>query len=291
MELLWSKDLIGENPWPPEYRGMFFQKGSQTLFYFMDCCRLIRMTCTEHGKPEVLCVSKALPLSSDWEVISQEEASYLMCGEKICLHMQENRILPTVPDGFVEQYRKQQGNPYHLVDDSLQFVEQHRKQQGNPYHLVDDSFQFGEYRISHKGQWGYSCHKNEVHLWDFSGRAYLYTDIFRYENHLYFGTAGQGGYFYILNLEDGKPILALKTGGTVTFVRRDSHVFLTVGGKQSQLVEVDLRSGQICNAVDLPEKVSHDSPLTVYGDKAYTVSFKFYRNGVLKKAILNCIGL
>lgn len=270
MELLWSRDLIGENPWSPEYRGMFFQEGSQTLFYFKDCCRLIRMTCTENSKPEVLCVSKALPLSSDWEVISQEEASYLMCGEKICLHMQENRVLLTVPEEFVEQYRKQQGNPYHLVD---------------------DSFQFGEYRISHKGQWGYSCHKNGVHLWDFPGRAYLYTDIFCYENHLYFGTAGQGGYFYILNLEDGKPILALKTGGTATFVRRDSHVFLTVGGKQSQLVEVDLCSGQICDAVDLLEKVSDDSPLTVYGDKAYTVSFKFYRNGVLKKAILTCIGL
>ncbi len=270
MKQLWSRDIVGEKPSSAGSSGIFIPEKAGVAFYYQVIRKLYKLICTESSKVELVLESKFLPAAVDWETISQDNESYLMCGENICIHLDESRILSSVPKELMEQYRKQQGNPYHLTD---------------------DTFQFGEYLISHKGQWGYSCHKNGMHLWDFSGRAYLYTDIFRYENNLYFGTAGQGGYFYILNIEEGKPILALKTGGTSTFFCKDSHVFLTVGGKKSQLVEVDLRSGRVCDAVDLPEKVANKSPLTVYGDKAYAVTFKFHRNGVIEKAILNCIGL
>lgn len=58
---------------------------------------------------------------------------------------------------------------------------------------VEAPFRFGELTISHRGQWGYECRREEELLWTFQGRAYLYTDMMQWERNVYFATAGQGG--------------------------------------------------------------------------------------------------
>ena len=87
-------------------------------------------------------------------------------------------------------------------------------QRQDPSHYTYDSFSFGEYTVSHKGEWGYQCHKNGQLLWTKSLKGYLYTDIVLIGENIVFGTSGYGGHFYSLNLENGNVVFDFNTKGT-----------------------------------------------------------------------------
>ena len=84
----------------------------------------------------------------------------------------------------------------------------------NSHDLTLDDFIFGEYTISHYGEWGYMCKKNGQLLWKKSLKGYLYTEIVLNQNNIVFGTAGQGGHFYSLNIDTGDIIFDFNTKGT-----------------------------------------------------------------------------
>ena len=147
---------------------------------------------------------------------------------------------------------------------------------------------FGEYQISHQQEWGYSCKKDGIEIWKFSGRGYLYTEIFKRSDQIYFGTAGLGGYFYILNINTGNPILKLRTGGTTVIKQCGDYVYLytDVGRKKSGLACVNLSDGKILEDIELPGAASIDSVLEVYENKAYTITFQ-YKNNAVEHAVHN----
>lgn len=155
---------------------------------------------------------------------------------------------------------------------------------------MEDPFVFGEYQISHQQEWGYSCKKDGIEIWKFSGRGYLYTEIFKRSDQIYFGTAGLGGYFYILNINTGNPILKLRTGGTTVIKQCGDYVYLytDVGRKKSGLACVNLSDGKILEDIELPGAASIDSVLEVYENKAYTITFQ-YKNNAVEHAVLSCI--
>ena len=134
-----------------------------------------------------------------------------------------------------------------------------------------------EYQVRHKGEWGYICQKDGQDIWTFGGRGYLYTDMQREGDNLYFGTAGAGGYFYILNIHTGVPILSLRTGGTTVIQRRGSHAYLYtgVGQRKSQLICVDLISGNILDEMELPGIASDVRVLGLWEDCIYTMTFEY----------------
>ncbi|MBQ9746919.1 MAG: hypothetical protein IJW21_08880, partial [Clostridia bacterium] len=88
---------------------------------------------------------------------------------------------------------------------------------------------FGEYTvINNIGQWGYSCHKNGELIWKKSLRAYLYTEIERYGDTLVFGTDGQGGHFYGLDIETGEIRFDFNTKGTARyFIYGEDFIFIS----------------------------------------------------------------
>ncbi len=157
---------------------------------------------------------------------------------------------------------------------------------------MEDSFVFDEYQISHKGEWGYSCKKDGVEIWQFSGRGYLYTDILRISDKIFFGTAGFGGYFYILNLSTGNPILSLRTGGTTVVKQCGAlcYLYTGVGGRKSRLACLNVSDGRILEDIELPGTASDDSVLKLHENNVYTVTFQ-YKECYVENAILSCISL
>lgn len=144
-------------------------------------------------------------------------------------------------------------------------------------HLVEDDFQFEDYCISHKGMMGYSCTRNGRHLWDFRGRAYLFTEIERYKNVVYFGTGGAGGYFYALNLDTGMPIVALKTGGTSCIERIGHLCYFLQCDKETSLVCVNLLSGDIEDRIQLSGTAMIYSRLKLIDDKLHAITFQYQK--------------
>lgn len=148
-------------------------------------------------------------------------------------------------------------------------------------------FYFDDRTISHTSQWSIVCRRGTETLWNFKGYAWRYTNIEQYGDNIYFGTAGQGGYFYLLNLNTGEPLLKLKTGGTVNmYARRDNLLYLLQQEKKAYLVCVDLQDGTVLDRLGLPGKVQQHSAIALIGDTVHAVTFT-YKGGPVKDALWN----
>ena len=111
-------------------------------------------------------------------------------------------------------------------------------------------------------------------MWNFRCHSWRYTDISEWNDSIYFGTAGGGGYLYLLDLHTGKPILALKTGATVYIPRRENKVYVFQREKRKTfLVCVDLNDGSILDRVELPGMHNEDCALRLIGNTLQAVTY------------------
>ena len=163
---------------------------------------------------------------------------------------------------------------------SKKIMEEYR---ANPYHLTDDPFLFGNYRIDHKGHFGFRC--TEVQsgnkIWETTLNGYLYHDVvfFPETNSILFCTAGHGGGVYSIDIEIGKKLFEVKTGGT-----RDIVIYKNTGycyrlGKSGSLLEFDIRSGNVTKEHPLHEVDLH-SPLQAINNSILCTISRKTKNGV-----------
>ena len=121
----------------------------------------------------------------------------------------------------------------------------------DPYHFERDDFVFGDYIISHSGEWGYACHKNNQLLWKKSFRGYLYTDMIWNQGNIVFGTSGQGGHFYCVNIDTGETVFDFNTKGTSKFFDINGNYYFCVADRKStQLLKIDY-SGNVLENIEV----------------------------------------
>ena len=138
----------------------------------------------------------------------------------------------------------------------------------------EEIYHYGGYTISHKSQWSYVCKRDGEEVWNFRCQSWRYRDISEWNDSIYFGTAGGGGYLYLLDLHTGKPILALKTGATVYIPRRENKVYVFQREKRKTfLVCVDLNDGSILDRVELPGMHNEDCALRLIGNTVHAVTY------------------
>lgn len=127
----------------------------------------------------------------------------------------------------------------------------HRTEKYGSYHLSCEDFVFGEYTISHHGEWGYACKKNGQLLWEKSLKGYLYTEIILEHGNIVFGTAGQGGHFYSLNIDTGEIIFDFNTKGTsIFFDVNNNYYFCSTDRKNTRILRIDY-NGNIMETIDV----------------------------------------
>ena len=144
---------------------------------------------------------------------------------------------------------------------------------------TDEIYYFDDYAISHKSEWSYVCKQDGKEIWTFKGYAWRYTCIERYGDNIYFGTAGQGGYFYLLNLHTGEPLVKLKTGGSVNiYARQENKLYLLQQEKKAYLVCVDLNDGTILERLELPGTVKDECAVKLIGNTVHAVTLFFHKN-------------
>lgn len=174
-----------------------------------------------------------------------------------------------------------------------EYKEKYRKQY-EPYHFELDDFVFGEYTISHYGQWGYMCKKNEKLLWKTSLKGYLYTDMILNQRNIVFGTSGQGGHFYSLNIDTGEIVFDFNTKGTSVFYdANNSFYFCSRDNKSTQILRIDY-FGNILEKIEV-EGAYYDgySLFSLCEDVLCVITLKKTRKDNFERfsPIFNCIQL
>ena len=270
MKLISSREIMLDMPlWEPELFGIFKKYNDDVCFYFLNRQTLYVFS-ESQLMPDVLlhCPDNhffALPYK--WQWIDLHASSFLLLSESLGIDIIAQRLVSPLPADLLVEYK------------TRVFREKH---------FEEDNFEFNDYCISHKGTSGYRCTKLGKHLWDFQGRAYLYTEIIQYQKYVFFGTGGHGGYFYVLELDTGKVIASLKTGGTACIAQKDNLCFFLRCDGKTELVCFDLQSGQIVNSIMLSGKASLNSRLQIIDNAIHTVTFR-YRKDCLQSAIWHTI--
>ena len=159
-----------------------------------------------------------------------------------------------------------------------------------PSHYSIDSFTFGDYIVSHKGEWGYQCHKNGKLIWTKSLRGYLYTDIELIDKNIVFGTAGYGGHFYSLNLKSGEIVFDFNTKGTSQYYYDEFFYICVRYPRCTDLLKVTT-TGEVVESIRLKGLYSdYWCPFAKCGDRLYVVTLNEIKKDLFKP-IISCISI
>lgn len=272
MNFLKSRYIPSSNPWEPNFSGVFWNNGASNCFVYKDIGGISILPYYDQV-PSIIGIEledACLPLPHYWLFAEICNRPYLMVEKNIVVDLLKEEKISCLSETIQSRF--------------AQYVRH------EVYYETYD-FILGEYCVLHKGQCGYRCTKDGKTIWDFNGKAYLYTDIYRRNNNIFFGTAGYGGYFYVLNIENGKPLACIKTGGTAYIAQRDHLCFITSKAHKknaSKLLCVDLNDGKIVEELELYGGVTKDSKLQLIGPQLHVVTFE-YQNERCVRAIWNVI--
>lgn len=264
----WRKEIPCKRVWPPELTGHFFKRNDEVLFFF-HFDRQVAFLAQNQAFLRSVCTTSNLekPLPSSWYLFEESTPSYLLLNDAAGINLDQLEYTEQLPSDAAAFYLEQRKMALH---------------QGILW-------QKETWCIKSKGQSSYICEHNGKLQWSFSGRAYPYTPIFYYHGHVYWGTAGNGGYFYLLSLEAGNVIQKIKTGGTAAIVTVDHFCYFVANMPSAKLLCVDLLSGNIVEEVPLKGKIEY-SPLQLIDQQLHTITFE-YKDGMPHKAWWNCVTL
>lgn len=271
MRFCWETPISYGGMWEPELDGVFIPQEQGVVFYFK---KRDRICCCQDSRQERAAIHTAalvpnLPLPDKWSLVN-------FCGDD-CLVLDMQRMLSLSSNCLLELPRN--------LHEQVAYR--------NEKMYESESFELGEFTVSQQGNCGYVCHKSGAEVWKFTGKGYLYTDIFRWNDRIFWGTAGRSGYFYVVAAQSGTPVVTMKTGGTRCFIQKGNVVYLLRNSEDNTHAElccIELSSGKLGEAVSLRGKASVHSKIQLLGEVLHTVTFVSSK-GSLSEAVWSCVAL
>ena len=245
MNVLWEIDLAPiDSEW--DLYGKFFSHAASNYFLYKRNNNLELLCFSDEGivLRQNTFSNCAPDIPAFWQV-SNADNHVIVCGNNLAFYIDTLTLSTNPPVTILEGYR------------------------ANPHHLTDDSFCFGDRIISHRGAFGYRCTKvgSRNKIWDITLNGYLYRDVvfFAKTNSVLFCTAGHRGSVYSVDIESGRMLFEVKTGGTKDIVIVEEALYCYRLGKAGRLLEVNLNTGVVTKEYYLHEIDIH-SPLQIVHD-------------------------
>ncbi|WP_455004976.1 dehydrogenase [Capnocytophaga gingivalis] len=133
-------------------------------------------------------------------------------------------------------------------------------------------YSFGDKEVFMQSPFMMSCRdkQNQKTLWKYKLSAYLYTEIEEYKDILYFGTAGKGGYFYGISLNNGQTVFSYNTGQTVRFVRSGEHIIIS--DKKQKPILINALTGEFIHSLDIGKNtIDYEQQILWYKNRFYGI--------------------
>ncbi len=255
MKIVWECSLENHNDiWEPNLEGIFYSRDNTISFYFMDGNSFVALEMNQNG--EILS-DTSYPFNS--ETLPDEWFLAKLCGHEYLVFDDEN--------GFDVEANAM------ILQSPQKFLEIFSSHQDNKISFEDDPFAFDDYIISHKGSWGYNCHKDGKLVWSISLKGYLYTEMTRYGDTIVFGTSGQGGHFYGLDLYTGEFVFDINTKGTERFCYSNGYFYIVLCGSIGKLLKIEL-TGTIADEISFQNEISTCCPMALFDEKLYLLTIK-----------------
>ena len=133
-------------------------------------------------------------------------------------------------------------------------------------------YSFGDKEVFMQSPFMMSCRdkQNQKTLWKYKLSAYLYTQVEEYNDILYFGTAGKGGYFYGVSLNNGQTVFSYNTGQTVHFVRSGERIIIS--DKKQKPMLINALTGEIIHSLDIGKyTIDYEQQMLWYKEHFYGI--------------------
>lgn len=133
-------------------------------------------------------------------------------------------------------------------------------------------YSFGDKEVFMQSPFMMSCRdkQNQKTLWEYKLSAYLYTEVEEYNDILYFGTAGKGGYFYGVSLNNGQTVFSYNTGQTVHFVRSGERIIIS--DKKQKPMLINALTGEIIHSLDIGKyTIDYEQQMLWYKERFYGI--------------------
>ena len=133
-------------------------------------------------------------------------------------------------------------------------------------------YSFGDKEVFMQSPFMMSCRdkENQKTLWKYKLSAYLYTEVEEYNDILYFGTAGKGGYFYGVSLNNGQTVFSYNTGQTVHFVRSGEGIIIS--DKKQKPMLINALTGKIIHSLDIGKYIiDYEQQMLWYKERFYGI--------------------
>ena len=133
-------------------------------------------------------------------------------------------------------------------------------------------YSFGDKEVFMQSPFMMSCRdkQNQKTLWKYKLSAYLYTQVEEYNDILYFGTAGKGGYFYGVSLNNGQTVFSYNTGQTVHFVRSGKGIIIS--DKKQKPMLINALTGEIIHSLDIGKyTIDYEQQMLWYKNRFYGI--------------------
>lgn len=133
-------------------------------------------------------------------------------------------------------------------------------------------YSFGDKEVFMQSPFMMSCRdkQNQKTLWKYKLSAYLYTEVENYNDILYFGTAGKGGYFYGVSLNNGQTVFSYNTGQTVHFVRSGERIIIS--DKKQKPMLINALTGEIIHSLDIGKyTIDYEQQMLWYKNRFYGI--------------------
>lgn len=133
-------------------------------------------------------------------------------------------------------------------------------------------YSFGDKEVFMQSPFMMSCRdkQNQKTLWKYKLSAYLYTEVEEYNDILYFGTAGKGGYFYGVSLNNGQTVFSYNTRQTVHFVRSGERIIIS--DKKQKPMLINALTGEIIHSLDIGKyTIDYEQQMLWYKERFYGI--------------------
>ena len=133
-------------------------------------------------------------------------------------------------------------------------------------------YSFGDKEVFMQSPFMMPCRgkQNQKTLWKYKLSAYLYTEVEEYNDILYFGTAGKGGYFYGVSLNNGQTVFSYNTGQTVHFIRNGERIIIS--DKKQKPILMNALTGEIIHSLDIGKyTIDYEQQMLWYKERFYGI--------------------